>query len=153
MGQARHLYEVKGYFRLPDSALKLSSDSTLKPTCLPSGSPQGAEVRGEAHHRPRPTDGPTRLWRTSKLSSSYSRYPHNPFHWRPGLITLQTLPTYDWLASQGITPSTGQTYTLSTLTNALKTASGVGFVLLNGNLKAERPFRASRLPSIAPAAH
>ncbi|KAL0951602.1 hypothetical protein HGRIS_008280 [Hohenbuehelia grisea] len=37
---------------------------------------------------------------------------------------FQTLPTFDWLASQGIRPSTTQTFTLSTLTSALKTASG-----------------------------
>ncbi|KIJ53795.1 hypothetical protein M422DRAFT_222496 [Sphaerobolus stellatus SS14] len=36
----------------------------------------------------------------------------------------QTLPTYDWLASQGITPSSTKTFTLSQLTGALKTASG-----------------------------
>jgi ribonuclease T2 len=37
---------------------------------------------------------------------------------------FKTLPTYEWLASQGITPSTTQTYTLSQLTSALKAASG-----------------------------
>ncbi|KAH9003968.1 ribonuclease T2 [Lactarius hatsudake] len=37
---------------------------------------------------------------------------------------FQSLPTYDWLASQGITPSTTQTFTLSQFTSALKTASG-----------------------------
>lgn len=36
----------------------------------------------------------------------------------------QSLPTYDWLAAAGITPSTTATYTLSTLTSALKSASG-----------------------------
>ncbi|KAF5352766.1 hypothetical protein D9756_005891 [Leucocoprinus leucothites] len=38
---------------------------------------------------------------------------------------FQTLPTYDWLANAGIVPSTSKTFTLSTLTSALKSASGV----------------------------
>jgi ribonuclease T2 len=38
---------------------------------------------------------------------------------------FKKLPTYDWLAAQGITPSESQTYTLSELTDALKAASGV----------------------------
>ncbi|KAJ8474553.1 hypothetical protein ONZ45_g15916 [Pleurotus djamor] len=37
---------------------------------------------------------------------------------------FKTLPTYDFLASQGITPTTSKTFTLSALTSALKTASG-----------------------------
>ncbi|KAF9041793.1 ribonuclease T2 [Hymenopellis radicata] len=37
---------------------------------------------------------------------------------------FKTLPTYEWLANQGITPSSSATYTLSALTSALKTASG-----------------------------
>jgi ribonuclease T2 len=37
---------------------------------------------------------------------------------------FQTLPTYDWLASQGITPNREQTYALSDIVNALQTASG-----------------------------
>jgi Ribonuclease T2 family len=41
---------------------------------------------------------------------------------------FKQLPTYDWLASQGITPSESQTYTLSELTRALKAASGVCFI-------------------------
>ena len=38
---------------------------------------------------------------------------------------FKTLPTYDWLSAAGITPSTSKTYTLTTLTSALKSASGV----------------------------
>ncbi|TFK56633.1 ribonuclease T2 [Heliocybe sulcata] len=38
---------------------------------------------------------------------------------------FKTLPTYTWLADAGITPSSSKTYTLSTLTSALKSASGV----------------------------
>ncbi|KAJ3567341.1 hypothetical protein NP233_g6430 [Leucocoprinus birnbaumii] len=38
---------------------------------------------------------------------------------------FKSLPTYDWLANAGITPSSSKTYTLSTLTSALKSASGV----------------------------
>ncbi|KAF8330748.1 ribonuclease T2 [Cantharellus anzutake] len=37
---------------------------------------------------------------------------------------FQTLPTYTWLANAGITPSSTATFTLSSLTNALTTASG-----------------------------
>ncbi len=37
---------------------------------------------------------------------------------------FQTLPTYNWLASAGITPSDTQTYVLSHFISALKTASG-----------------------------
>ncbi|KAJ6622914.1 ribonuclease T2-like protein [Mycena sp. CBHHK59/15] len=57
--------------------------STLKPKCLPTGSPKGAE----------------------------------------------TLPTYTWLANQGITPSASATHTLSSLTAALKAESGFTPVL------------------------
>ncbi|KAJ6526244.1 ribonuclease T2-like protein [Mycena vulgaris] len=35
-----------------------------------------------------------------------------------------TLPTYTWLANQGITPSSSKTHTLSSLINALQTESG-----------------------------
>lgn len=38
---------------------------------------------------------------------------------------FKTLPTYEWLAAAGITPSSSKTYTLSALTSALKAASGV----------------------------
>jgi len=37
---------------------------------------------------------------------------------------FQSLPTYDWLASAGITPSRTETYSLSTLIDALSQASG-----------------------------
>ncbi|KAG1754930.1 ribonuclease T2 [Suillus paluster] len=37
---------------------------------------------------------------------------------------FQTLPTYDWLADAGITPSSSETYTLSSLLSALEAASG-----------------------------
>ncbi|KAG0700645.1 ribonuclease T2 [Suillus ampliporus] len=37
---------------------------------------------------------------------------------------FKTLPTYDWLADAGITPSSSETYTLSSLLSALETASG-----------------------------
>ena len=35
----------------------------------------------------------------------------------------QTLPTYTWLANEGITPSTTETFTLAQLTSALKAQS------------------------------
>lgn len=37
---------------------------------------------------------------------------------------FKTLPTYDWLAGAGITPSWSETYTLSSLLSALEAASG-----------------------------
>lgn len=37
---------------------------------------------------------------------------------------FKTLPTYDWLAQAGITPSYSQTYSLSDLLSALETGSG-----------------------------
>ncbi|KAF8587016.1 ribonuclease T2 [Ramaria rubella] len=37
----------------------------------------------------------------------------------------KTLPTFDWLQQEGITPSSSKTFTLSEITSALKTASGV----------------------------
>lgn len=37
---------------------------------------------------------------------------------------FKTLPTYDWLAQAGITPSYSQTYSLSSLLSALEAASG-----------------------------
>ncbi|KAF7337842.1 RNase Gf29 [Mycena venus] len=37
---------------------------------------------------------------------------------------FQTLPTYTWLANQGITPSSSETYTLASLNSALKSESG-----------------------------
>lgn len=37
---------------------------------------------------------------------------------------FKTLPTYDWLAQAGITPSTSKTFTLAEITSALKSASG-----------------------------
>nr|BAD90810.1 RNase Gf29 [Grifola frondosa]BAD90811.1 RNase Gf29 [Grifola frondosa] len=66
--------------------------STLEPSCLPSGSPTGAEAVA---------------------------------FFNTVVKLFQTLPTYDWLANAGITPSTSKTFTLSTLTSALKAASGV----------------------------
>lgn len=43
----------------------------------------------------------------------------------PVLTGLQTLPTFDFLSAAGITPSTSKTFTLATLTAALKAATGV----------------------------
>jgi ribonuclease T2 len=66
--------------------------STLEPTCLPSGSPRGAEAVA---------------------------------FFEQVVALFKTLPTYNWLESQGITPDSSKTYTLSDFTNALSTASGV----------------------------
>ncbi|KAF5375787.1 hypothetical protein D9757_008989 [Collybiopsis confluens] len=66
--------------------------STLRPTCLPSGSPSG-------------TDAVTFYETVVRL--------------------FQTLPTYTWLANQGITPSSSTTHTLTSLENALAAEAGV----------------------------
>lgn len=65
--------------------------STLRPSCLPSGSPRGAEAVA---------------------------------FFQTVVKLFKTLPTYNWLANQGITPSNSATHTLSSLTSALKAASG-----------------------------
>jgi hypothetical protein len=67
---------------------------TLEPSCLPPGSPTGAEAVAFFE-------------RTVAL--------------------FRNLPTYSWLASQGITPSHTETYTLSQLNDALRAASGVRY--------------------------
>ncbi len=51
--------------------------------------------------------------------------PDTPPRLHMWLMQLQTLPTYDFLSKAGITPSSSKTYTLSTLTSALKSATGV----------------------------
>ncbi|KAI0652379.1 ribonuclease T2-like protein [Trametes meyenii] len=66
--------------------------STLEPSCLPSGSPKGAEAVA---------------------------------FFQTVVKLFKTLPTYDFLSDAGITPSTSKTFTLSTLTSALKDATGV----------------------------
>ncbi|KAL0581066.1 hypothetical protein V5O48_000959 [Marasmius crinis-equi] len=65
--------------------------NTLEPSCLPQGSPRGAEAVA---------------------------------FFKTVVKLFKTLPTYTWLASQGITPSSTATYTLAQLTSALTTASG-----------------------------
>ncbi|KAJ7670298.1 ribonuclease T2-like protein [Mycena rosella] len=65
--------------------------STLDVSCLPSGSPKGAEAVAF-------------------------------FETVVGLF--QTLPTYEWLANQGITPSSSTTHTLASLTAAIKAEYG-----------------------------
>jgi hypothetical protein len=66
--------------------------STLKPKCLPSGSPQGTEA---------------------------------VLFFKRVVELFKQLPTYDWLAQQGITPSETRTHTLDEVLDALKQASGV----------------------------
>jgi len=65
--------------------------STLKPNCLPPGSPRGTEA---------------------------------VLFFQRVVELFKQLPTYNWLAQQGITPSETRTHTLSELLNALKEASG-----------------------------
>ncbi|KAG6837649.1 hypothetical protein H0H93_004925 [Arthromyces matolae] len=66
--------------------------STLKTSCLPSGSPTGAEAVA---------------------------------FFQTVVKLFQSLPTYNWLANAGITPSSSTTHTLSSLTSALKAGAGV----------------------------
>lgn len=68
--------------------------STLQPSCLPPGSPQGTEA----------------VLFFQRVVELYKK-----------------LPTYDWLAQQGITPSETRTHTLSELLDALKESSGVRY--------------------------
>ncbi|KIJ66238.1 hypothetical protein HYDPIDRAFT_86785 [Hydnomerulius pinastri MD-312] len=65
--------------------------STLEPSCLPAGSPTGAEAVA---------------------------------FFETVVKLFKTLPTYTWLADAGITPSTSETYTLSSLLSALEAGSG-----------------------------
>jgi ribonuclease T2 len=65
--------------------------STLKPKCLPPGSPRGTEA---------------------------------VLFFQRVVELFKQLPTYNWLAQQGITPSESRTHTLSELLDALKQASG-----------------------------
>ena len=65
--------------------------NTLQPSCLPSGSPRGAEA-----------------------VAYFGRI----------VELFQRLPTYEWLASAGITPST-RTYDLDDVIRAIRDASGV----------------------------
>jgi hypothetical protein len=72
--------------------------NTLRPSCLPPNSPEGAEAVA---------------------------------FFQQVVALFRTLPTYDWLAQQGITPHPSRSYTLSELTDALKAASGVCYRLSN----------------------
>ncbi|CAK5277098.1 unnamed protein product [Mycena citricolor] len=65
--------------------------STLHTSCLPSGSPKGAEA--------------VAFFETT-------------------VNLFKTLPTYEWLAAAGITPSSSTTHTLASLTSALRNAWG-----------------------------
>jgi hypothetical protein len=70
--------------------------STLKPSCLPRGSPRGTEA---------------------------------VLFFKRVVELFKQLPTYDWLAQSGITPSETRTHTLDEVLNALKEASGVRCML------------------------
>jgi hypothetical protein len=70
--------------------------STLKPGCLPRGSPRGTEA---------------------------------VLFFQQVVKLFKQLPTYDWLAQGGITPSQTRTHTLSEVLDALKEASGVRCML------------------------
>jgi hypothetical protein len=70
--------------------------STLKPGCLPRGSPRGTEA---------------------------------VYFFQRVVELFKQLPTYDWLAQQGITPSQTRTRPLSEYINALKESSGVRCML------------------------
>ncbi|KAF7365959.1 Ribonuclease Le37 [Mycena venus] len=65
--------------------------STLDVSCLPAGSPKGAEAVA---------------------------------FFETVVRLFQTLPTFEWLANQGITPSSSTTHTLASLTAAIKAEYG-----------------------------
>ena len=87
--------------------------STLRPSCLPSDSPEGAEAVAFYGIV-------VDLFKVSTVAASFANNVNNI-----DIYNEQTLPTYDWLAQAGITPDSSTTYTLSELTSALKSASGV----------------------------
>ncbi|KAI0630578.1 ribonuclease T2 [Trametes polyzona] len=66
--------------------------STLQPSCLPDGSPRGAEAVA---------------------------------FFQTVVKLFKTLPTYEFLASAGITPTESETFTLDTLVDTLRSATGV----------------------------
>jgi hypothetical protein len=70
--------------------------STLKPNCLPRGSPRGTEAA---------------------------------LFFQRVVELFKQLPTYQWLAQQGITPSQTRTHTLDEVLDALKASSGVRCML------------------------
>jgi ribonuclease T2 len=71
--------------------------NTLRPSCLPHGSPEGAEA---------------------------------VIFFQRVVALFRALPTYEWLASQGITPS-NQELPLDQVIGALRSASGVSYRLSN----------------------
>jgi ribonuclease T2 len=102
--------------------------STLKPSCLPSGSSKGMEVScvlALTFLRIRLTmlfkavyffEQVVALFKVGHSHADNGRPSHSEF--------IQTLPTYTWLANQGITPNTSKTYSLSMLTSAIKAEWG-----------------------------
>ncbi|THH26971.1 hypothetical protein EUX98_g7221 [Antrodiella citrinella] len=85
--------------------------STLETSCLPSGSPKGAEAVAFFNLV------------VKLFKASTSRLPSLTCRMMAHRVQ-QTLPTYTWLANAGITPSSSKTFTLAQITSALKTASG-----------------------------
>lgn len=80
--------------------------NTLQPSCLPSGSPHGAEAVA---------------------------------YFQRVVALFQQLPTYQWLASAGITPSYDQTYDRDSVISALKAASGVRCILPSSTVELIEP--------------
>ena len=94
--------------------------STLKPRCLPRGSPRGTEA---------------------------------VYFFKRVVELFKQLPTYDWLAQSGITPSRTRTYTLSEVLDALKQASGVRCMLSSSTVVLmTKLVRSIPRPSSVPAA-
>jgi hypothetical protein len=114
-------------FSIFNGANERIKHSTLKPTCLSEGSPKGADVSRANILRPDlDENGNPRLLHFSIPSSACSRSDQR--HLDMGFETThltQTLPTYTWLTNHGITPSASATHTLTSLTSALKSESGV----------------------------
>ncbi|KAG8972312.1 ribonuclease T2-like [Tulasnella sp. 425] len=65
--------------------------TTIRPTCLPSGSTTGTDAA---------------------------------YYFQRAVDTFQSLPTYQYLSAAGITPSSSNTYTYTTLANAIKASTG-----------------------------
>lgn len=109
--------------------------STLETSCLPSGSPRGAEVWFTFLVYQQVTIGDL----GSCLLRNCCQIIQSQVTKREtlGLYSLtdtQTLPTYDWLSDAGITPSTSRTFSRSTLSSALENVAGVTPSLgCNGN--------------------
>ncbi|KAJ7713313.1 RNase Gf29 [Mycena olivaceomarginata] len=77
---------------------------------------QGASSTPQLHEYP--------LWMFRAFPLAAPRAPKLWHSSKTVMRLFQTLPTYEWLANQGITPSSSTTHTLASLTAAIKTEYG-----------------------------